>query len=148
MIHLIVILDGRFLAQVFNPIPGIFLPQQSFGFHSPTILYLTLINTATLVAVKAREPNHIPKCVDCEQSLFFFLFSKGSAHARASGEAARRAKRGRQPLPSRAISLARGHSRVSRFARRTTEKRETARSLTNVERLYEVSLLNPFYALK
>ena len=85
MIHLIVILDGRFLAQVFNPIPGIFLPQQSFGFHSPTILYLTLINTATLVAVKAREPNHIPKCVDCEQSLFFFRFSKGSAHARASG---------------------------------------------------------------
>ena len=67
--------------------------------------------------------------VDCEQSLFFFRFSKGSAHARASGEAARRAKRGRQPLPSRAISLARGHSRVSRFARRTTEKRETARSL-------------------
>ena len=51
-------------------------------------------------------------------------------HARASGEAARRAKRGRQPLPSRAISLARGHLRVSRFARRTTEKRETARSLT------------------
>ena len=33
------------------------------------------------------------------------------------------------PLPSRAISLARGHLRVSRFARRTTEKRETARSL-------------------
>ena len=32
-------------------------------------------------------------------------------------------------LPSRAISLARGHLRVSRFARRTTEKRETARSL-------------------
>ena len=33
------------------------------------------------------------------------------------------------PLPSRAISHARGHLRVSRFARRTTEKRETARSL-------------------
>ena len=48
-------------------------------------------------------------------------------HARGSGEAARRAKRG-QPLPSRAISHARGHLRVSRFARRTTEKRETARS--------------------
>ena len=29
----------------------------------------------------------------------------------------------------RAISHARGHLRVSRFARRTTEKRETARSL-------------------
>ena len=43
-------------------------------------------------------------------------FSSGlvrAVHARASGEAARRAKRGR----------------VSRFARRTTEKRETARSL-------------------
>ena len=44
-------------------------------------------------------------------------------HARASSEAARRAKRGRQP------SHARGHLRVWRFARRTTEKRETARSL-------------------
>ena len=33
------------------------------------------------------------------------------------------------PLPSRAISHARGHLRVSRFARQTTEKRETARSL-------------------
>jgi len=53
-------------------------------------------------------------------------------HARGSGEAARRVKRGRQPekpLPSRAISHARGHLRISRFARRTTEKRETARSL-------------------
>ena len=50
-------------------------------------------------------------------------------HARGSGEAARRAKRGRQPPPSRAISHARDHLRVPRFARRTTEKRETARSL-------------------
>ena len=56
-------------------------------------------------------------------------------HARGSGEAARGAKRGRQPekkkvpLPSRAISHARGRLRVSRLARRTTEKRETARSL-------------------
>ena len=33
------------------------------------------------------------------------------------------------PLSSRAVSHARGHLRVSRFARRTTEKRETARSL-------------------
>ena len=39
-------------------------------------------------------------------------------------------ERGRQPLPSRAISHARGHLRVSRFTRQTTEKRETARSLT------------------
>ena len=34
--------------------------------------------------------------IDCEQSLFFFRFSKG-VDARASGEAARRAKRGWQP---------------------------------------------------
>ena len=33
------------------------------------------------------------------------------------------------PLPSRAISHARGHLRISRFARRTTEKRGAARSL-------------------
>ena len=52
-------------------------------------------------------------------------------HARGSGEAVTRTKQGQQPvpLPSRAISHARGHLRVSRFARRTTEKRETARSL-------------------
>ena len=72
-------------------------------------------------------------------------------HARGSGEAARRAKRGRQtekkkgkksffvPLPSRAISHARGHLRISRFARRTTEKREAARSL------WERFLMNLFY---
>ena len=46
--------------------------------------------------------------IDCEQSLFFFRFSESNA---------------------RAISHARGHLCVSRFDRRTTEKRETARSL-------------------
>ena len=40
------------------------------------------------------------------------------------------------PLPSRAISHARGHLRVSRFARRTTEKRETARSLILLDVFY------------
>ena len=50
-------------------------------------------------------------------------------HARGSVEAGR-AKRGRQPLPSRAISHARGHFRVSRFARRTKEKQDaTERTL-------------------
>ena len=39
------------------------------------------------------------------------------------------------PLPSGTISHARGHLRVSRFVRRTTEKRETARSLTCILRL-------------
>ena len=65
--------------------------------------------------------------LDCEQSLFFFLFSKGSARARE--RRSRETRETRAALPSRAISLTRGHLRVSRFARRTTEKRETARSL-------------------
>ena len=48
-------------------------------------------------------------------------------HTRGSGEAARRAKRGRQSEKKRlSISHARGHLRVSRFTRRTTEKRGTA----------------------
>ena len=66
-----------------------------------------------------------------------------AVHARGSGEAARRTKRGGHtekkkkeslffvPLPSRAFSHARGHLRVSRFGRRTTEKRDTARSLSD-----------------
>ena len=37
--------------------------------------------------------------IDCEQSRFFFRFSGSNARAR-SGEAVRRAKRGRQPEPS------------------------------------------------
>ena len=52
--------------------------------------------------------------IDCEQSLFFFRFSESNARARERRSA---------------ISHARGHLRVSRFARWTTEKRETARSL-------------------
>ena len=70
--------------------------------------------------------------VDCQQSLFFFRFSKGSA--RRETRDARRETRNAwneggsprrkeislfMPLPSRAISHARGHLRVSRFARRT-----------------------------
>ena len=75
-------------------------------------------------------------CVDCEQSLFFFRFSKGSAHARAlSGEAARRKKRGRQPecLSRLAPSVKRLVICVSRaFYSTDQEKRETARSLVSV----------------
>ena len=52
--------------------------------------------------------------IDCEQSLFFFRFSESNARAQERRSA---------------VSHARGHLRVSRFARRTTEKRETARSL-------------------
>ena len=66
----------------------------------------------------------VEQIVDCEQSLFFFRFGKGSARARE-----RRSETRAAALPSRAISHARGHLRVSRFARRTTEKREAARGL-------------------
>ena len=71
-------------------------------------------------------------------------------HARGSGEAARRAKRGRKhekkkerlfrasPVPRH---QSRGHLRVSRFAWQTTEKRETARSLPNGWLLNHVHLL-------
>ena len=75
--------------------------------------------------------------LDCEQSLFFFRFIKESARARErrsretreTRAAVREEKDFFVPLPSRAISHARDHLRVSRFARRTTETRETARSL-------------------
>ena len=63
--------------------------------------------------------------LDCDQSLFFFRFKKRSARAREL----RDAKRGH------AISHARGHLRVSCFARRNTEKRETARSLMFFQQL-------------
>ena len=63
--------------------------------------------------------------LDWEQSLLFFRFRKRSARARER----RDAKRGR------AISHARGHLRVPRFAQRTTEKRETARSLMFFQQL-------------
>ena len=61
--------------------------------------------------------------IDCEQSLFFFRFSESNARARE-----RRSRETRETRAA-AISHARGHLRVSRFARPTTEKRETARSL-------------------
>ena len=59
--------------------------------------------------------------IDCEQSLFLFRFSEGSARAHASGEAARRERRGRQPWEtnsffvstSRFFSHARGNLFVS-----------------------------------
>ena len=59
--------------------------------------------------------------LDCEQSLFFFRFSESNARARE--------RQCRETRETRAISHARGHLRISRFARRTTEKREAARSL-------------------
>ena len=60
----------------------------------------------------------------CEQSLFFFRFSESNARA-GSGVAARRAKRPVSRHQSRAWPFA----CLAGFARRTREKRETARSL-------------------
>ena len=54
--------------------------------------------------------------------------------ARNKGSRPRRKKKSLSffvPLPSRVFSHARGHLRVSRFGRRTTEKRDTARSLSD-----------------
>ena len=86
--------------------------------------------------------NGNPPTLDWEQSLFFFRLSESNARARErrsretreTRAAAREEKRVSffVPLPSRAISHARGHLRVSRFARRTTEKRETARGLSHL----------------
>ena len=56
--------------------------------------------------------------VDCEQSRFFFRFSGRNARARE-----RRSRETRETrAAARAISHARGHLPVSRFARRATEK--------------------------
>ena len=83
--------------------------------------------------------------LDYEQTLFLFRFSNGKARARE--------RRSRETLetraaPSRAISLARGHLRVSRFARRTTEKRETARSLMfHSHADISVNFTKPFFFL-
>ena len=88
---------------------------------------------------KSRQATGNRLALDCEQSLFFFRFSPES-NARARERRSREKRETRAatreekraffvPLPSRAISHARGHLRVSRFVRRTTEKRETARSL-------------------
>ena len=62
--------------------------------------------------------------VACEQSLFFFRFSMGSACARAlSGEAARREKRVRRASPvSRLQSRAWSFACLGRFARRTKKR--------------------------
>ena len=73
--------------------------------------------TAVLITRQAVYP------LDCEQSLFIFRFSEGSARARERWEAkprdarneggSPRRKKRVVPLPSRAFSHSRGHLRVS-----------------------------------
>ena len=70
--------------------------------------------------------------VDSEQSLFFFRFSESNARARE--RRSRETRETRAAARERASPVSRHQSRawplrVSRFARRTTEKKETARSL-------------------
>ena len=68
--------------------------------------------------------------VDCEQSLFFFIFSKGSARARERRAKPRDARnegssqRRKRVAPSRTLSNARGHLRVSSVFARWTKKKE------------------------
>ena len=71
-------------------------------------------------------PHSFEQPIDYEQSLFLLRFSESNACARE-----RRSRETRETREA-AIGNARGHLRVSRFVRRTTEKRETARSLVVV----------------
>ena len=84
-----------------------------------------------------------PPTLDWEQSLFFFRLSESNARARERRSRETRETRAAAclshlaPSESHLISLisrhqSRGRLRVSRFARRTTEKRETARSLSHL----------------
>ena len=73
--------------------------------------------------------------IDCEQSLFFFRFSESNARARERRSRETRETRAAASPVSRHQSRA-WPLRVSRFARRTTEKKETARSLA-VKRQHE-----------
>ena len=81
--------------------------------------------------------NKFLPCVDCEQSLFFFRFSERSRRAQE-----RRSRDTRETRASRTFSHARGHLRVSSFARRTPEKRKTACSLDPVVLDPDVQKLN------
>ena len=90
--------------------------------------------------------------VDCEQSLFFLRFSKGSARAasveRRSRETrdARREKRGREPEKKKFECLSRLAASVTRvvicvsraLCSTEQEKRETARSLIRMRLLLSV----------
>ena len=67
-----------------------------------------------------RNPETETESLDCEQSFFSFRFSESNARARE--RRSHETRETKAPLPSRAISHARDHLRVSRFARRTTEK--------------------------
>ena len=69
-------------------------------------------------------------CVDCEQSLFFFRFSETDWWEQCTPAGVRRETR--ETRTSHTFSHARGHLCVSRFARRTPEKRYAARSLDPV----------------
>ena len=83
--------------------------------------------------------------LDCEHSLFLFIFSERNARARQRRCRETRETRAAARKEKGAISHARGHLRVSRFDRRP-EKRETARSLFIILKNYKDSPLLHFFS--
>ena len=88
--------------------------QGTVAWHIAVRFAISLQRAAHKLAIFSTSETRAEK-VDCEQSLFFFRFSKGNERTRArvfSGEAARRETRGRQPVSRLSPSVARGHLRV------------------------------------
>ena len=106
--------------------------QGTVAWHIAVRFAISLQRAAHKLAIFSTSETRAEK-VDCEQSLFFFRFSKGNERTRArvfSGEAARREKRGRQPVSRLSPSVTRVVICVSgAFCSTDQEKRETARSL-------------------
>ena len=125
------------LRETFHALPLFHLRTQNFT-HARTHVKITRHWKSTLGQLKLltqyssfkftvmEKGEKSGKTLDCEQSLFFFRFSKGSARAREcwaakprdarnEGGSPRREKRVSffMPLPSCALSHARGHLRVS-----------------------------------
>ena len=82
--------------------------------------------------------------LDCEQSLFFFRFNKSNARARERRSGETRETRAASPV-SRHQSRAWPFACLA-FARRTTEKRETARSLSLSRFVFVTSVSQQHYS--
>ena len=107
------------------------------------VIYLWLLPKNAIELFFSIEPFFY--YLDCEHSLFFFIFSESNALARQRRSRETRETRAAAREEKRAINHARGHLRVSRFARRP-EKRETARSLFIILKNYKDSPLLHFFS--
>ena len=120
--------------------------QGTVAWHIAVWFAIFLQRAAHKLAIFSTSETRAEK-VDCERSLFFFRFSKGNARTPArvlSGEAARREKRGRQPISRLAPSVTRVVICVSgAFCSTDQEKRETARSLPK-KRLLKTTFCHSF----